>query len=107
MAYRSLQNRIIDAFCKVKDGLNFDGDSYYIGDSATYTEDNVQRLGKDILWITRVPATINEVKVLLDGDFDMIPTEDSVTASTLKDQTMEALSSGGSCFSLSRCMNGW
>ena len=77
MAYRSLQNRIIEAFCKVKDGLNFDGDSYYMGDSATYTEDNVQRLGKDILWISRAPATINEAKDLLDGDFDMIPSEDS------------------------------
>ena len=67
---------IIEAFCKVKDGLNFDSNAYYIGDSATYTEDNVQRLGKDILWITRVPATINEAKELLDGDFDMITAED-------------------------------
>lgn len=37
----------------------------------------MRRMGNEILWITRVPATISEAKDLLDGDFDMISAEDS------------------------------
>lgn len=45
-------------------------------DSATYTESNILRLGNDLKWITRVPATINEAKELLDSDVKMTPYKD-------------------------------
>ncbi len=41
-------------------------DSIYIADSALYSEDNLQQLGQ-IRWITRVPATIKAVNILLES----------------------------------------
>jgi len=68
---------IIDTISKLRRNLTFESSSYYIADSALYTKDNIQKLGDGIKWITRVPATINEVKELLDSDVKMIPCSDS------------------------------
>jgi transposase len=71
------KNTIIDTISKLRRNLTFDSSSYYIADSALYTKDNIQKLGDGIRWITRVPATINEAKALLDIDVKMIPCTDS------------------------------
>jgi transposase len=44
---------------------------YNVADSAIYSDDNITELGMHTLWITRVPATLNEVKDLLDADVVM------------------------------------
>lgn len=67
---------IIDTISKLRKNLTFETSAYYIADSALYNENNIQRLGDDIKWITRVPATINEAKELLDSDAKMIPCKD-------------------------------
>jgi transposase len=67
---------IIDTISKLKKNLTFETSAYYIADSAMYTEDNLQRLGDEIKWITRVPATINEAKELLDSDVHLTPCKD-------------------------------
>jgi len=71
------KNTIIETISKLRKNLTFESSSYYIADSALYTKDNIQKLGDGIKWITRVPATINEVKELLDSDVKMIPCSDS------------------------------
>jgi transposase len=40
-------------------------------DSAIYSDDNITELGEHTLWVTRVPATITEVKDLLNADAEL------------------------------------
>jgi transposase len=68
---------LIDTFSQLRKSLTFESSAYYIADSAVYTEDNIKRLGDGIKWITRVPATLNEAKVLLDSDAKMMSCKDS------------------------------
>jgi transposase len=67
---------IIEAIRRVKEGLDFDDDAYFVADSALYSYENINHLGEKISWITRVPATISEAKDLLDADIEMIPCKD-------------------------------
>ena len=71
------KNTIIEAMLKIKSGLSLDDSAYYIADSAVYSEGNIQRLGTDMLWITRAPATLNEIKRLQDSDVEMVECKDT------------------------------
>ena len=42
-----------------------------------YTEDNIKLLGTEQRWITRAPATLDEIKQLLNAELDFIPGTDS------------------------------
>jgi transposase len=70
------KNTIMESFLKIKSGLHLDDAAYYIADSAVYSKKNIQLLGTETLWITRVPATLNECKRLIDSDIDMIKCQD-------------------------------
>ncbi len=48
--------------------LNLEEKVYHVADSAFYTEDNVNEIGKNSFFISRVPATINEAKEILMAD---------------------------------------
>lgn len=67
---------ILQAIQRVKEGLNFNNDAYFVADSALYSKENINHLGKKISWITRVPATIRAAKELLDSDIEMMPCQD-------------------------------
>ncbi len=56
---------------KIQDGLKLNDKVYHIADSAIYSDDNITELGEHTLWITRVPATITEVKDLLNTDIEL------------------------------------
>ena len=71
------KNTIIDTISKLRRSITFKTSAYYIADSALYTKDNIQKLGDGVKWITRAPATTNEVKELLDSDANLIPCTDS------------------------------
>ena len=71
------KNTIIEAFMKIKNGLNLNDAAYYIADSAVYSEKNIQQLGTKMLWITRIPATITESERLLDCDVELVECLDS------------------------------
>ncbi len=71
------KNTIIEAFMKIKNGLNLDDAAYFIADSAVYSEKNIQQLGTKMLWITRIPATITESESLLDRDVELVECLDS------------------------------
>ena len=62
---------ILQAIRKVKEGLDLNDAAYFVADSAIYSQKNLDHLGQDIAWITRVPATINEAKDLLDADIEL------------------------------------
>jgi transposase len=66
------KNTIMESFLKIKSGLNLDDAAYYIADSAVYSEKNIRQLGTEMLWITRVPATLSECKQLIGGDLDLV-----------------------------------
>src|SRR5512136_1415940 len=74
---RYSKSSIIDTISKLKKSITFETSAYFIADSALYTKDNIQKLGDGVRWITRVPATINEAKELLDSDVVLIPCTDS------------------------------
>lgn len=68
---------ILRAIQRVKGGLDFKDDTYFVADSAIYSEENLNHLGQSISWITRVPATIGEVNELLDSDIEMTTCQDN------------------------------
>jgi transposase len=45
--------------------LQHPGKAYHIADAAFYTAENLATLGTRTFWISRVPATLNEVKELI------------------------------------------
>jgi len=67
---------IINMILKTQQAINLDDNSYWVADSALYTEANINLLGTEMKWITHVPATIGEVERLLNADLDFIPGTD-------------------------------
>jgi len=61
---------IIKMIRKTQQAINLDDNSYWIADSALYTEDNIKLLGTDTRWITRAPATLDDIRQLLDAELD-------------------------------------
>jgi len=70
------KNSIINMILKTQQAINLDDKSYWVADSALYTEVNIKLLGTEMKWITHVPATISEVEELLNADLDFIPGTD-------------------------------
>jgi transposase len=99
------KNTILEAFMKIKNGLNLDDAAYYIADSAIYSEKNIQQLGTDMLWITRIPATITESESLLDCDVELVEARISGTNASLQIRTMEVFHRDGFFINPSRCRN--
>ena len=62
------KNTLVKTVKKIQKSLKLDDKVYHIADSAIYSDDNITELGEHTLWITRVPATITEVKDLLNAD---------------------------------------
>ena len=61
---------ILEAITSLKSVLRPESKVYYVADSSFYTEDNIKNIGK-ALWISRVPATINEAKELLTANMSL------------------------------------
>ena len=56
--------------------LQHPGKAYHIADAAFYTAENLATLGTRTFWISRVPATLNEVKELIATDLVLQPGAD-------------------------------
>jgi transposase len=61
---------ILEAITYLKSVLRPESKVYYVADSSFYTDDNIKNIGK-ALWISRVPATINEAKELLTANLNL------------------------------------
>ena len=59
------------------DNLQHPGKVYHIADAAFYTAENLATLGTRTFWISRVPATLKEVKELVASDLDLQPCADN------------------------------
>ncbi len=73
---KSDKKTIVETIQKLKSNLNFDGTFYYVADSAFFNAASIKMFGYSILWITRVPATVKEIKQLLNQDLQMKPCSD-------------------------------
>jgi len=62
---------LVKSVKKIQKSLELDEKIYHVADSAIYSEDNSTELGDKTLWITRVPATINEVKDLMNTEIEL------------------------------------
>lgn len=62
---------LLELITGLQKGLQKDHKVYYVADSAFYTQDNLETLGRSTFWISRVPNTINEAKALLEKDLDL------------------------------------
>jgi transposase len=67
---------IMEMIQRTQQAFKFDDSSYWIADSALYTEENLRLLGAETKWITHVPATVGEAERLLNADLPMIPAND-------------------------------
>jgi transposase len=67
---------IMEMIQKTQRAFKFDDSSYWIADSALYTEENLRLLGTQTKWITHVPATVGEAERLLNADLAMTPGKD-------------------------------
>ncbi|MCK4269729.1 MAG: IS1634 family transposase [Methanogenium sp.] len=67
---------ILDIVEKLTKNLKSKEKTYYIGDSAFYTTNAIEKLGTRTLWITRVPNGIDEAKKLLNFEFQWTEMED-------------------------------
>lgn len=68
---------LIEMIQKTQQAINLDDKSYWIADSALYTEDNIKLLGTERRWITRAPATIEDIDELLNVELDFTPGTDT------------------------------
>jgi transposase len=67
---------LLETILKVQQNLNTQDKSYYIADSAFYTEHNLQTLGRHTFWISHVSGTIAQAKSLLAAEIPMVPGQD-------------------------------
>jgi transposase len=67
---------LVQTILAFKESFTFDPDVIFMGDSALYTEKNVQALGDHTKWISCVPATIKEMTNLLKSELSFNPTSD-------------------------------
>jgi transposase len=61
---------IPESIKSLKSVLRPESKVYYVADSSFYTDNNIKNIGKS-LWISRVPATINEAKELLAANLNL------------------------------------
>ena len=67
---------LVATILSLKKAFTFDPKIIFMGDSALYTEKNINTLGKQTKWISCVPATIKEMTDLLKSDLVFTPTSD-------------------------------
>jgi len=73
---KSDKETLVEMIKETQKAINPDGQTIWIADSALYTAENIQTLGKDASWISRATETITEVKMLLNADLEMTPGKD-------------------------------
>ena len=67
---------LVQTILSLQESFTFDPDVIFMGDSALYTDKNINTLGPETRWISNVPATIKEMTELLKSDLLFTPTSD-------------------------------
>lgn len=73
---KSDKKSLIEMIQRLRESISVDDPNYWVADSAIYTEENLILLGKDLHWITRVPATVGAAKSLSSSELEMTPATD-------------------------------
>jgi len=73
---KSDKKSLIEMIQRLRESISVDDPNYWVADSAIYTEENLILLGKDLHWITRVPATVGAAKSLISSELEMTPATD-------------------------------
>jgi transposase len=68
---KSDKKTLVETIEQLKSNLNFSDKIYFVADSAFFSSENINLLGDNTLWITRVPSTVGEAKDLLNQDLEM------------------------------------
>ena len=71
------KQNLIESIQQFRAAVQVPEDAYFIADSALYTAENIRNLRQDLHWITHVPSTITEVKMLLHADVSLNPGKDT------------------------------
>ena len=58
----------------LQESFTFDPDVIFMGDSALYTDKNINTLSPETRWMSNIPATIKEMTELLKSDLLFTPT---------------------------------
>lgn len=61
---------------KLRESVSLDDSSYWVADSAIYSEENLKLLGNDLHWLTRVPENVGAARDLISAELEMIPATD-------------------------------
>ncbi len=61
---------------RLRECISVEDPNYWVADSAIYAEENLKLLGKDLCWITRVPATVGAAKSMISSELEMTPATD-------------------------------
>ena len=61
---------------KLRESISLDDSSYWVADSAIYSEENLKLLGNDLHLLTRVLETVGAAKDLISSELEMIPAKD-------------------------------
>jgi transposase len=67
---------LLTIITQLTENLQHPGKVYHIADAAFYTAENLATLGTRTFWISRAPATLNEVKELVAADLPLQPCMD-------------------------------
>ena len=73
---KSDKKSLIEMIQRLRNSISLDDSAYWVADSAIYTEENLNLLGTDLHWITRMPETVGEAKALVSAELDMTPAID-------------------------------
>ena len=73
---KSDKKSLMEMIPRLRRSISVEDSSYWVADSAIYTEENLRLLGKDLHWITRVPATVGAAKALISAELEMTPATD-------------------------------
>ena len=68
---------LVNTILSLRSSFTFDPDVIFLGDSALYSEKNINKFGNHTKWISNVPATIKEMTDLLKSNLIFTPTSDS------------------------------
>ncbi len=68
---------LIRSIQAVRENLDQKERVYHMADSAFYTAGNIQELGEQCFWISRVPAVISEAKTILAADVEWVQCQDT------------------------------
>ncbi|OPY26293.1 MAG: Transposase DDE domain protein [Methanocella sp. PtaU1.Bin125] len=71
------RNSLLEMINELKTGLASTDKTYYVADSALYTDSNLQGIGQSTFWISRVPQTVGEADQLLDACVEMTQCRDA------------------------------